>query len=125
MSRPDELGGRPPGVVGPGVGDAGETYVGEVGLTVTRPGESALEPELPGRIVGGELGRTEGVEGRMLPPLPPKVDPPDGRGAIEGREEPPPPEGRGAMLEPREPWPPEGRDTPPLEPFDPPMEEPR
>ncbi len=57
-----------------------------------------------GRIEGGALGRTEGVVlGRML-----GLEPREGLGAAEGREELPP-EGRGATAEPRDPWLEEGR----------------
>ena len=47
-----------------------EELEGLEGRTVVVPGSDldGLEELLPGRAAGGELGRTEGDEGRTLPP---------------------------------------------------------
>ena len=112
--------GRLEGSVVPGVepelvpeGEPGR-MLGELGL------DTPLLDEREGPIWTGRddvdpndgvaLGRAEGMElGRTLP-----LEPRDGLGAAEGREEPPL-EGRGAALEPREPWL-EGRADPPPDP---------
>lgn len=68
---------------------------GEEPLTLGREadalGEGTWGAEGLGRTVGGELGRTLGLEPRA------------GLGEDEGRVDPPPLEGRGAELEPRDP----------------------
>lgn len=118
---------RPVGSVAPGAepGEPPEGEEGELGRVKPDAEREGLWLLGLGRIEGGALGRTDGVElGRT-----PGLDPRDGLGTADGREELPP-DGREATEEPRDPWLEagrlaEGREAePPLDPREGEAEEP-